>query len=104
MRGRTIVLLGLVSAITIPLGAVFTASAGPPVVSNVRAAQRTGTGLVDILYDVSGPVRAAAAALAGMVEGAKFLREVGRIAGFRVLLGGRWITLAGLDAKGPGDL
>ena len=55
-------------------------------------------------HRVSGPVRAAAAALAGMVEGAKFLREVGRIAGFRVLLGGRWITLAGLDAKGPGDL
>ena len=55
-------------------------------------------------HRVSGPVRAAAAALVGMVEGAKFLREVGRIAGFRVLLGGRWITLAGLDAKGPGDL
>jgi hypothetical protein len=55
-------------------------------------------------HRVSRPVRAAAAALAGMVEGAKFLREVGRIAGFRVLLGGRWITLAGLDAKGPGDL
>jgi transposase len=55
-------------------------------------------------HRVSGPVRAAADALAGMVEGAKLLREVGRIAGFRVLLGGRWITFAGLDAKGPGDL
>jgi transposase len=55
-------------------------------------------------HRVSGPVRAAAAALAGMVEGAKLLREVGRIAGFEVLLGGRWITFAGLDAKGPGDL
>jgi transposase len=55
-------------------------------------------------HRVSGPVRAAAAALAGMVEGAKLLREVGRIAGFRVLVGGRWITFAGLDAKGPGDL
>jgi transposase len=55
-------------------------------------------------HRVSGPVRAAADALAGMVERAKLLREVGRIAGFRVLLGGRWITFAGLDAKGPGDL
>ena len=27
--------------------------AGAPVVSNVRAAQRAGTGLVDIYYDVS---------------------------------------------------
>jgi formylglycine-generating enzyme required for sulfatase activity len=30
-------------------------SAAPPVVSNVRAAQRPGTALVDILYDVSDP-------------------------------------------------
>ncbi|MBN2507023.1 MAG: hypothetical protein JXQ71_10045, partial [Verrucomicrobia bacterium] len=29
--------------------------AGPPIVSNVRASQRAGTGLVDILYDVSDP-------------------------------------------------
>lgn len=33
--------------------AVFPALAAPPVVSNVRASQRPGTGLVDIYYDVA---------------------------------------------------
>jgi hypothetical protein len=33
----------------------ISARAAPPVVSNVRASQRPGTALVDILYDVSDP-------------------------------------------------
>ena len=35
--------------------ASYTAAAAPPVVSNVRAAQRSGTGYVDITYDLSDP-------------------------------------------------
>jgi hypothetical protein len=34
-------------------GANYAAAGAPPVVSNVRAAQRTGTQLVDIYYDVA---------------------------------------------------
>ena len=39
------------------LGVTVTASlrAAPPVVSNIRASQRAGTQLVDILYDVTDP-------------------------------------------------
>jgi formylglycine-generating enzyme required for sulfatase activity len=33
----------------------YTAAAAPPVVSNVRAAQRSGTGYVDITYDLADP-------------------------------------------------
>jgi hypothetical protein len=50
-------------------------------------------------HQVSGPVRAAAAAQAGAVDGDRILAEMGRIACFRVFWGGRWITLAGLDPK-----
>jgi len=50
-------------------------------------------------HQVSGPVRAAAAAQAGVADGGRILTEMGRIACFRVFLGGRWITFAGLDPK-----
>jgi formylglycine-generating enzyme required for sulfatase activity len=36
-------------------GANYIAAAAPPVVSNVRAAQRSGTGYVDITYDLAEP-------------------------------------------------
>ena len=36
-------------------GANYTAAGAPPVVSNVRAAQRAGTQLVDIYYDLADP-------------------------------------------------
>jgi formylglycine-generating enzyme required for sulfatase activity len=36
-------------------GANYTATAAPPVVSNVHAAQRSGTGYVDISYDLADP-------------------------------------------------
>jgi hypothetical protein len=50
-------------------------------------------------HQVSGPVRAAAAAQAGAVDGGRILAEMGRIACFRVFLGGRWTPFAGLDPK-----
>ena len=50
-------------------------------------------------HQVSGPVRAAAAAQAGAADGGRILAEMGRIACFRVFLGGRWITFAGRDPK-----
>ena len=43
----------LLAASFLCLGFLVSATAAPPVVSNVRASQRVGTGLVDILYDVS---------------------------------------------------
>ena len=43
----------LLAASYVLLSFLNTASAAPPVVSNVRASQRAGTGLVDINYDVS---------------------------------------------------
>ena len=36
-------------------GANYAAAGAPPVVSNVRAAQRSGTGYVDITYDLADP-------------------------------------------------
>ena len=36
-------------------GANWAAASAPPVVSNVRAAQRPGTQLVDIYYDLADP-------------------------------------------------
>jgi hypothetical protein len=50
-------------------------------------------------HQVTGPVRVAAAAQAGVADGGRIRRGVGRIVCFRVLLGGRWITLAGLNPK-----
>jgi transposase len=50
-------------------------------------------------HQVSGPVRPAAAAQAGAVDGGRILAEMGRIACFRVFWGGRGITFAGLDPK-----
>ena len=44
--------LALVASLTLTLAAE---AAAPPVVSNVRASQRTGTKLVDIYYDLSDP-------------------------------------------------
>jgi hypothetical protein len=52
-------------------------------------------------HQVTGPVRAAVAALAGAADGGRVLRGVGRIACLRVFLGGRWITFAGLNPKKP---
>ncbi len=43
-------------------------------------------------HQVTGPVRAAAALQGGAAAGGRILREVGRIVGFRLLLGGRWIN------------
>jgi transposase len=48
-------------------------------------------------HQVTGPVRAVAAALAGAADGGRILRGVGRIVCFRMFLGGRWITFAGLN-------
>ena len=55
-------------------------------------------------HQVSGPVRAAAAALAEVADRGRILAAMGRIGGFRVCLGGRGITFAGLDPKQPLDL
>ena len=53
MRGQRFVSLGAVSTAAILLVAVCAAQAAAPVVSNVRAAQRSGTQVVDITYDLA---------------------------------------------------
>jgi transposase len=55
-------------------------------------------------HQVSGPVRAAAAAQAGAAAGGRILAAMGQIACFQVSLGGRWITFTGLDPKPCLDL
>ena len=55
MKGQRFISSGTVSILAISLLANLAAQAGPPVVSNVRASQQAGTGLVNILYDVSDP-------------------------------------------------
>ena len=46
---------GLTALLMVAAGFVVETAAAPPVVSNVRAAQRPGTQLVDIRYNVSDP-------------------------------------------------
>ena len=53
MRGHRLFLVGVVSFFTCCLVAAFQADGAAPVVSNVRAAQRSGTKLVDIYYDLA---------------------------------------------------
>jgi len=48
---------------------------------------------------VTGPLRAAALAQGGAADGGRILRGVGRIVCLRMLLGGHWITVAGLNPK-----
>jgi transposase len=48
---------------------------------------------------VTGPLRAAALAQGGAADGDRILRRVRRILYFRMLLGGHWITVAGLNPK-----
>jgi transposase len=48
-------------------------------------------------HRVTGPVRVAVAALARAANGARILKEVGRITGIRVLWGGSWLPFAGLN-------
>lgn len=55
MKGQRFVSSAAVSIIALSLLLNLAAQAGPPVVSNVRASQQAGTGLVNILYDVSDP-------------------------------------------------
>ena len=55
-------------------------------------------------HQVSGPGRAAVAALAGAAERARFLRGVERIACFRVFGGSHWITFAGWGPEWPLEL
>jgi hypothetical protein len=50
-------------------------------------------------HQVSGPLRAAAAARAGAADGGRILRGVGRIVCFRVFGGDSWSILAGLNPK-----
>ena len=50
-------------------------------------------------HQVTGPVRAAVAALAEAADGGRILRAVGPIVCFRVFLGGSWITFAGRNPK-----
>ena len=52
-------------------------------------------------HQVTGPVRAAAAARAGAADRSRILRAVGRIACFRVLLGGSWLTFCRSESKQP---
>ena len=53
MRGQRFVSLGAVSTAAISLLSVCAAQAAAPVVSNVRAAQRSGTQVEDITYDLA---------------------------------------------------
>ena len=54
----------------------ITTSFADPVVSNVRAQQRPGTGLVDIYYDLTGTVEAAEVTVEGSDDaGATFLHS-----------------------------
>ena len=55
MRGRRLFWLGVVSIFTSCLIAALNADGAAPVVSNVRAAQRSGTAYVDISYDLADP-------------------------------------------------
>ena len=48
---------------------------------------------------VTGPLRAAALAQGGAADGGRILRGVGRIVCLRMLLGGHWITVVGLNPK-----
>jgi transposase len=48
---------------------------------------------------VTGPLRAAALAQGGAADGGRILRGVGPIVCLRMLLGGHWITVAGLNPK-----
>ena len=50
-------------------------------------------------HRASGPARAAAASLAGSANGGWILKGVGPSASFRALMGGGWITFAGLPPK-----
>ena len=61
MRGQA---SGTVAAVCMAgcfLLADFTATGSPPIVSNVRAAQRPGTQLVDLYYDFADPDSASVA-------------------------------------------
>jgi formylglycine-generating enzyme len=53
MKGQRLVSSGLVSCFTLLLLAGLPTHAAAPIVSNVRASQRTGTPYIDIYYDVS---------------------------------------------------
>ena len=55
-------------------------------------------------HQVTGPVRAAAAARAGAAHRGGVLRAVGRSVCFRVFLGGSWLTFAGLNPRQPSEL
>lgn len=55
-------------------------------------------------HQVSGPIRAAAAALAEVADGGRILAAMARIAGFRLFLGSRGITFAGPNPKQRWDL
>ena len=55
-------------------------------------------------HQVTGPVRAAAAARAGAAHRGGVLRAVGRSVCLRVFLGGSWLTFAGLNPRQPSEL